>query len=138
MTFEHLPFTDQDKHDIGYAAIRSRNSFGALTHRKWTVDRERNAFLLWGGVERDPPYLVSYCFSMDGMLFNPTFRDESRISEDGKFTRALHHVDWHTCIQDKQPTEADTDRAKLMLPEALEVNDKGTVRTATHELIVHI
>jgi len=134
MAFVYEPFTDEEKKRVNFAEIRKLNPSILQLQHHWVVDRERNAFLVWGGVDRDPPYSRNYWISINGKLFSVYLTEDGYKMPDGYFTATYKFIGWGVCVQETQPIQQDYDDAKPLLREALQAFRKESPYAKAKEI----
>ncbi len=125
MAFVYEPFTEAEKQRVNFPEITKKNFRVPEMQNQWAVDRERNAFLVWGGSDREPPYYKKYFISVDGTLFNPYVKEDGDRMPNGYFNLTYKVVGWGACLPKTEPTEQALNHVKALFREALEVFQKG-------------
>lgn len=91
---EYIPEADYEKYDLrrvcGERNLKSLK--GHMHSNSWTMDRERNAFIIKIWAHRDSPfYGWAFCWKGEWMFFEMALVD-GEAKPDGSFGRFMFHV----------------------------------------------
>ncbi len=90
----------------------------------WTIDRERNAVLVWVKPDREPPYPIIYAFMWKGLRFEPWVCYTSEKAASGKLIQTCRIE--HAFLPKGVPAfSKDVDEMLVALEEALLVETKA-------------
>ncbi len=124
MPFVNELISEEEKSSFDFSIIdlpyQSRPSL-----YKWTIDRERNSFLVWVKQDREPPYPNIYAFIWKGLRFEPWVCYQGEKSVSGKWIHIWRIENVYLPENFPLPSK-DNDEMLVMLEEALLVEAKAS------------
>ncbi|WAR43266.1 hypothetical protein [Methylomonas rapida] len=84
MTFVNELISEEEKNTFDFSIIELPYQPRPRLY-KWTIDRERNAFLIWVRQVREPPHHEIYAFIWKGLRFEPWLLYKGEKSTNGKW-----------------------------------------------------
>jgi hypothetical protein len=123
MPFVYEPVPEADKQRIDFSKIKVH--LKKVNTYRWTVDRELDAFLIWGHPEREPPYARWYAFWWQGRIFDVARVEHPHlIAPDGRWIGKLEIVNIVPPVQMRHPG-AELNAAVRAIRDAVRVDYLG-------------
>jgi len=117
MPFVNELISEEEKNNFDFSVIDVSYQIRPKLY-KWTIDRERNSFLIWVRQDREPPHHHTYVFVWKGLRFEPLIRYTSEKTANGKLIQTCR-ID-NVCLpQNFLVPSKDNDEMLDALEEAL-------------------
>jgi len=84
MPFVNELISEEEKNNFDFSVIDVSYQIRPQLY-EWTIDRERDSFLIWVKQDREPPHHDTYVFVWKGLRFEPLIRYTSEKTASGKF-----------------------------------------------------
>lgn len=123
MPFVNEVISEEEKNNFDFSIIELPYQSRPNLY-KWTIDRERDSFLLWVKQDREPPYPNIYAFVWKGLRFEPWVCYTSEKAASGKLIQTCRIENVYLPKNFPLPSR-DNDEMLAMLQEALLIETKA-------------
>ena len=117
MPFVNELISEEEKNNFDFSIIDVSYQIRPKLY-EWTIDRERNSFLIWVKQDREPPHHEIYVFIWKGLRFEPWVLYKGEKSTNGKWIH-IWKIDNVYLPKNYPLPSKDNDEMLVALEEAL-------------------